>query len=120
MVITAPEDLSGNSGPPVPIRNFATFYVTGWNTQGSASGCSGYGAVSPSAAGDALAVNQCTDGTKEPAGGCQTNGNPKNRNGGDPGEVWGYWMTYVDPNGIPTQTICNVSAFGTCVPALTR
>jgi len=118
MVITAPEDLSGNSGPPVPIRNFATFYVTGWNTQGSASGCSSYDPVSPSAAGDALVVNQCTDGTKEPVGGCKTNG--KNSNGGDQGEVWGYWMTYTDPNGIPTQTICQVQVFGTCVPALTR
>jgi len=119
MVITAPEDLSGNSGPPVPIRNFATFYVTGWNTQGSATGCGGnYGPVSPSAAPDALVKNQCTDGSLEPASGCKTSG--KNPNGGDQGEVWGYWMTYTDPNGIPTQTICNVQAFGTCTPALTR
>ncbi|HEY3463129.1 MAG TPA: pilus assembly protein TadG-related protein [Gaiellaceae bacterium] len=117
MVITAPEDLSGNNGPPVPIRNFATFYVTGWNTQGSAAACSGYGPVSPSAAGDALVINQCTDGTA-PAGGCKTNG--KGSNGGEPGEVWGYWMTYTDPNGIPTGTLCNPLAFGTCTPALTR
>lgn len=121
MVITAPEDLSGNNGPPVPIRNFATFYVTGWNLQGSASGCATYGALSPGAlqAGDALAINQCTDGTTPP-GGCTINGNPKNRNGGDAGEIWGYWMTYVDPSGIPSQTSCNTKAFGTCVPALTR
>ena len=121
MVITAPEDLSGNNGPPVPIRNFATFYVTGWNLKGSASPCATYGALAPGAAkaGDALTYNQCTDGTA-PAGGCTTNGNPNNQNGGQPGEVWGYWMTYVDPSGIPSQNVCNPNAFGTCVPALTR
>lgn len=117
MVITAPEDLSGNNGPPVPIRNFATFYVVGWNTQGSAPSCASYGAVAPTAGPNAWRLNQCTDGTA-PNSGCKTNG--KNQTGGDPGEVWGYWMTYTDPNGIPTGNPCNVAALGTCTPVLTR
>jgi hypothetical protein len=117
MVITAPEDLSGNNGPPVPIRNFATFYVTGWNTQGSAPSCDSYGAVAPTAGPNAWVRNQCTDGTA-PQNGCKTNGN--NQNGGDPGEVWGYWMTYTDPSGIPTGSPCNPAALGTCTPVLTR
>jgi hypothetical protein len=120
MVITAPEDLSGNNGPPVPIRNFATFYVTGWNTQGSAPSCASYGAVSPTAAGDAWHYNQCTDANDAPAPPQTCKNNGKNATGGDPGEVWGYWMTYVDPNGIPTQTLCNPAGLGTCTPALTR
>jgi hypothetical protein len=117
MVITAPEDLSGNSGPPIPIRNFAVFYVVGWNLQGGVPSCDGYGAVAPSAAPDAEHYNQCTDGTAPPSG-CKTNG--QNQNGGAQGEIWGYWIKYTDPGGIPSGTICKASVFGNCTPALTR
>jgi hypothetical protein len=119
MVITAPEDLSKNNGPPVPIRNFAVFYIVGWSLSGGAPGCKDYGPKAPGAAMDAYVYNQCTDGTA-PVGGCTTTGPPKNRNGGEAGEIWGYWIKYTDPGGIPSQTVCDVQAFGNCVPALTR
>jgi hypothetical protein len=117
MVITAPEDLSGNNGPPVPIRNFATLYVVGWNTKGSAPSCASYNPIAPTAGPNAWGINQCTNGAA-PQSGCKTNGN--SQTGGDPGEVWGYWMTYLDPNGIPTGSPCNPAALGTCTPVLTR
>jgi hypothetical protein len=96
-VITAPADLSGNN-VLVPIRNFATFYVTGWDPQVNPK-CN---TLPPGGVGnEALCSGSCKKSTL--------------------GAIWGHWILYTDPNGIPDPTkFCAPSAFGVCVPVLSR
>jgi hypothetical protein len=97
-IITAPADLSGQNGPvTIPIRNFATFYVTGWDTH-----------VNP----------KCNNVV--PAG--QPGNDPFPGPGGnaDNGAIWGHWMNNVDPDGGGTGTLCDFNSFGDCVAVLSR
>jgi hypothetical protein len=113
LVITAPSDLAkNNSGQIIPIENFAVFYITGWSTQGSANPCGSYAAAPPGASMDAENVNNCPDGTIPNGGG--------NCSGVSKGMIWGFWIKYTDVGAISSGSPCNVSAFGNCVPTLTR
>jgi hypothetical protein len=100
-VITAPADLSSNS-LTVPIRNFATFYITGWDTGGGS--------------------RQCTNAAKVVPNGEFPN-DPFPGSGKDKqlGAIWGHWIQYTDPNAIGNGTPgCPPSFFGVCVPVLSR
>jgi hypothetical protein len=104
MIVTAPADLSGLTGPvEAPIRNFATFYVTGW---------------------DSNANPKCT--TLDPTGTGTLNdafpGSTKKHTNADNGAIWGYWITYTDPNGVGNGQICDPTqiSLGNCVAVLTR
>jgi hypothetical protein len=91
MVITSPQDLNKN-GVPTAIHNFATFYVTGWDTSGS--------------------IPNCTPaGTNEPYPGSSK---------ASKGAIWGHWIKYVDPNAQGTGKFCDPAIFGNCVAVLTR
>jgi hypothetical protein len=99
LVITAPADLSQND-LRVPIRNFGTFYVTGWYTGGGANSCN------PSKLYGGTFGNEAFPGT----------GKDKPN-----GAIWGHWIQYTDPNAIPSETLgCPPSFFGLCVPVLSR
>jgi Putative Flp pilus-assembly TadE/G-like len=112
MVITTPYDLTkNNSGQIIPIQDFATFYITGWTTQGNNPSCGSYAAPPDGVASDAELHNNCPDGTVPPNGNCS---------GVSKGMVWGYWMKYTDVGGIPSGEACKLDTFGNCVPALTR
>ena len=94
MIITSTADFASGSGSPqawLPIRRFATFYVTGWDNN-----------IKPQCAGN------------EPYPG-------KNKNNSDNGAVWGHWINYEDTAGTPNGQPCVFSNSPTnCVPALTR
>jgi Flp pilus assembly protein TadG len=96
MIITADVDLAAGVGSPqywIPIRRFATFYVTGWDQN-----------IHPS----------CTN-VNEPY---PIKGKRNSQNGA----LWGHWINYVDTAGTPNGQLCVVSAGSptNCVPALTR
>ena len=98
-VITQPADLSANS-LTVPIRNFATFYVTGWDTGGSIPSCNG------------LPASQSNEALCSGGGVCKKS---------MLGAIWGHWIEYTDPNLIGSGTPgCPPSQFGVCVPVLSR
>jgi hypothetical protein len=96
MIITAPADLSNQTGnTTVPVRGFAVFYVTGWKDNGPNG-------------------KSCTNGTAEPfpgPAGAELNG-----------ELWGHWVSVVIPSGEGTGTgqPCQTTQFGNCIPVLTR
>jgi putative Flp pilus-assembly TadE/G-like protein len=94
MVITSVADFASAAGSPqawVPIRKFATFYVTGWDQN-----------IKP----------QCGDNEPFPFKGKQNSDN---------GAVWGHWIDYEDTSGTPNGQSCVPSNSPTnCVPALTR
>ena len=100
MIITSTADFAAGAGSPqswLPIRKFATFYVTGWDN-----------GVKP----------QCpstpTFQGNEPYPG-------KNKNNSDNGAVWGHWINYEDTAGTPNGQLCVIGVSPTnCVPALTR
>jgi putative Flp pilus-assembly TadE/G-like protein len=97
-IITSPADLSGQTGPvTVPIRNFATFYVTGWDTQANPK-C-------------ATVANGGTGNDPYPGGG---GGNADN------GAIWGHWLTNTDPDGGGSGVLCDFKSFGDCVAVLSR
>jgi hypothetical protein len=102
-VITSPTDLSGQTGPvTVPIRNFATFYVTGWDTQ-----------VNP----------KCNTLSTADANAGATLNDPYPGGGGgnaDNGAIWGHWMNNTDPNGGGSGVLCDFTSFGDCTPVLSR
>jgi hypothetical protein len=108
MIITAPADLSSQN-TVVPIRNFATFYVTGWDSAGGgAPKCNlpqpGNPATMPPPAGGY--GNEPFPGT----------GKKNNQNGA----IWGHWIVYTDPNAGGNGTFCNPATFGVCTPVLSR
>jgi Flp pilus assembly protein TadG len=95
MIITSPADFAAAGNAPqfwLPIRKFATFYVTGWDPQ-----------VKPS----------CTNVNEAyPVKGKQNSSN---------GAVWGHWINYEDTAGTPSGQLCVIGVSPTnCVPALTR
>jgi Flp pilus assembly protein TadG len=94
MIITSGVDFSAASGPQgwVPVRRFATFYVTGWDSR-----------VSPNCAGN----------DPFPARG---------KNNSQNEAIWGHWMIYSDTAGTSNGQQCPVSSVQpvNCVPALTR
>src|SRR5207249_10388488 len=94
MIITSGVDFSVASGPQgwVPVRRFATFYVTGWDSR-----------VSPN----------CGDNDPFPARGKRNNQNEA---------IWGHWINYSDTAGISNGQTCPVNSVQpvNCVPALTR
>lgn len=94
MIITSTADFASGSGSPqawVPIRKFATFYVTGWDQN-----------IKP----------QCGDNEAFPVKGKQNSDN---------GAVWGHWINYEDTAGTPNNQLCVIGVSPVnCVPALTR
>jgi Putative Flp pilus-assembly TadE/G-like len=95
MIITSPADFASNAGSPqgwLPIRKFATFYVTGWDKN-----------IKP----------QCTGNEAYPA---------KGKLNSDNGAVWGHWINYEDTAGTPNGQFCVIDPASptNCVPALTR
>jgi hypothetical protein len=100
LVITQPGDLSQNS-LTVPIRNFATFYVTGWDATGSTPKCTNLPAPPDNVGNEALCSGSCKKSTL--------------------GAIWGHWIRYTDPNAQSNgQPGCPPSFFGVCVPVLSR
>jgi Flp pilus assembly protein TadG len=94
MIVTSTADFASGVGSPqawLPIRKFATFYITGWDNN-----------IKPQCAG-----NEAYPG--------------KNKNNSDNGAVWGHWINYEDTSGTPNGQLCAAGATPTnCVPALTR
>jgi Flp pilus assembly protein TadG len=99
MVITSPADFaSANNAPQfwLPIRKFATFYVTGWDQN-----------IKPSCNGAGPTANEPYPN--------------KGKQNSDNGAVWGHWINYEDTAGTPNNQLCVVGVSPTnCVPALTR
>jgi putative Flp pilus-assembly TadE/G-like protein len=96
MIITSPADLAAAGNSPqfwLPIRKFATFYITGWDKN-----------ISP----------QCPDNEAFPG-----KGKLKNEQNA---AVWGHWMNYLDTSGTPNGQTCDLNSVSAtnCVPALTR
>jgi Flp pilus assembly protein TadG len=94
LIVTAPADLSGQTGPTlIPIRTFATFYVTGWDTTGNAATCN---------KNDPFPIK----------------GKKNNQNGA----IWGYYIKNFIPSGSGSGTgaFCDFNAFGNCISVLTR
>jgi hypothetical protein len=89
-VVTAPADLTKNT--LVPVKTFATFYVTGWDTTGS--------------------VPNCNPNTNE-----KFPGTGKAQQGG---AIWGHWITYTDPTVSGNGTFCDPTQFGVCASVLSR
>jgi hypothetical protein len=99
VVLTAPLDLAAADGSPqywIPIRRFATFYVTGWD-RSLAPDC-----------GTGGAPNNDTF----PGKGKQSQN----------GAIWGHWISDVDIGGSPNGNPCDTSSIEpvNCVPALVR
>lgn len=108
LIITAPADLASQN-TVVPIRNFATFYVTGWDTTG----------------GGAPKCNLPQPGNPPtlppPAGGYGNEAYPgSGKKNGSNGAIWGHWIIYTDPNAGGQGTFCNTNALGVCAPVLSR
>jgi hypothetical protein len=107
LIITAPADLS-QQNVIVPIRNFATFYVTGWDTTGNSPKCN-------------LPQPGNPPTLPPPNGGYGNEPYPgtgkKNQQNG---AIWGHWIIYTDPNAGGQGTFCNTSAIGICTPVLSR
>src|SRR5262249_43581418 len=99
MIITSDVDLATGVGQPqawLPIRKFATFYVTGWDTN-----------IHPSCTGGGASKNEAFP----------TKGKKNSQNGA----VWGHWINYEDTAGTPNGQLCVPSVTPiNCVPALTR
>jgi len=94
-IITSFADLAVDPNAPqlwVPIRRFATFYITGWDSQ-----------VKP----------QCGDNENFPG---------RNKNNSDNAAIWGHWINYVDVGGAGTGDPCPDPAqpLQNCVAVLTR
>jgi Flp pilus assembly protein TadG len=83
---------SGNGSDTVPVSDFATFYVTGWTSQGS-------GFANP----------------------CQGNGDDPVP-GNDAGYIVGHFIKYIDVlnDGGGGSQLCDLSSFGMCVAILTQ
>jgi hypothetical protein len=102
MIITSDVDLATGVGQPqawIPIRKFATFYVTGWDSN-----------INPSCTSPSLGTHQNEA--------FPTKGKRNSQNGA----VWGHWINYEDTAGTPNGQLCSVGGVvpTNCVPALTR
>jgi hypothetical protein len=99
MIITSPADFAAAGNAPqfwLPIRKFATFYVTGWDKN-----------INPSCTGNGPSQNESFP--------------LKGKQNSDNGAVWGHWINYEDTAGTPNGQLCVVGVSPTnCVPALTR
>jgi hypothetical protein len=96
MIITSPADLS-KGAQVVPIRTFATFYITGWFSK------QGNGGIDP-----------C------PSSGVQRNETFPGPGTSQQGMVWGHWMSETDPNASGNGQPCDFAAFGNCAAVLNR
>jgi Flp pilus assembly protein TadG len=100
-IITSAVDLASVAGSPqgwVPIRRFATFYITGWDS-----------AVAP----------QC------PSQGQYVGNEPfpiKGKQNSQNAAVWGHWINYSDSAGTGNNQPCDLTSLQpiNCVPVLTR
>ena len=83
---------SGSGSDTVPVSDFATFYVTGWTSQGS-------GFANP----------------------CQGNGDDPVP-GNDAGYIVGHFIKYIQTlnDGSGGTQLCDLSSFGLCVATLTE
>jgi hypothetical protein len=95
MIVTSAADFGSVVGSPqgwVPVRRFATFYITGWDSS-----------IKP----------QCGDNESFP-----TRGKRNSQNAA----VWGHWINYLDTAGTPNGQGCPLASVQpiNCVPALTR
>ena len=101
MIITSDVDLATGAGQPqawLPIRKFATFYVTGWDSN-----------INPSCTSPSLGPSQNEA--------FPTKGKKNSQNGA----VWGHWINYEDTAGTPNGQPCVAGTTPiNCVPALTR
>jgi hypothetical protein len=102
VVLTAPLDLAAADGSPqfwIPIRRFATFYVTGWD-QSLFPKCG--------KRGPAFGENDDFPGT----------GKLNSQNGA----IWGHWISDEDVGGVPDGNPCDITSIEpvNCVPALVR
>jgi hypothetical protein len=87
--LTPYNTFTGSGNEVLPVLNFASFYVTGWTSQGK-------GFANP----------------------CQGNGDDPVPNN-DPGTIVGHFIQYVSSvNATPGSELCNPEAFGSCVPVL--
>jgi hypothetical protein len=94
-------DLSGATGnTDLPIRTFASFYVTGWTYNGNPITCP----TNP--------INGVNYSNEPPPSNLPTNGQTK--------AVWGHWITYTEPGAGGSGQPCNFLAFGDCAAVLTR
>ena len=97
MIITSASDFGASGGPQgwLPIRRFATFYITGWDTRVNPP-CTGVGFNDPF-----------------PVKGKRNQQNEA---------LWGHWMNYTDTAGTSNGQNCPVNSIQpiNCVPALTR
>jgi Flp pilus assembly protein TadG len=101
MIITSAADFASAAGSPqawIPIRRFATFYITGWDS-----------GIQP----------QC------PTNGQFVGNDPfpvKGKQNSDNGAVWGHWTNWVDVLGTGNNQTCptNSPQPVNCVPVLTR
>jgi hypothetical protein len=89
-IITAPADLTKNA--LIPIKTFATFYITGWDTSGS--------------------IPNCNPNTNEAF--------PGKGKSSQNGAIWGHWIEYTDPTVTGNGTFCDPTQFGVCASVLTR
>jgi hypothetical protein len=107
LIITSPADLSHNNVEP--IRNFAVFYVTGWDTQGGQNpNCN-------------LPQPGKPPSLPPPAGGYGNEAFPgTGKKNSQNGAIWGHWIYYTDPGAGGNGTFCKPSAFGVCAPVLSR
>jgi hypothetical protein len=87
-------DFNGATGnTDMQIRTFASFYVTGWQFNGSGNvTCSGAGA------------------NEQPPVTLKSSDNA----------IWGHWITYTEPGAGGNGKPCNFQAFGDCAVVLTR
>jgi hypothetical protein len=97
MIITSAADLAAGAGSPqswIPVRRFATFYITGWDSN-----------IKP----------QCGDNENYPT-------SPGSKKNSQNAAVWGHWINYVDSAGTGNNQPCDVNSVQpiNCVPVLTR
>jgi hypothetical protein len=101
MIITSAADFASAAGSPqawIPIRRFATFYITGWDS-----------GIQP----------QC------PTNGQFVGNDPfplKGKQNSDNGAIWGHWTSWVDVLGTGDNQNCPINnpTPVNCVPVLTR
>ncbi|HXH96010.1 MAG TPA: pilus assembly protein TadG-related protein [Gaiellaceae bacterium] len=92
-------DIAGATGNhDLPIRTFASFYVTGWKIHGNGNtvDCGTY---------------PTDPGANEPA--------PQNLPANSDA-IWGHWITYTEPGAGGNGKPCVFNAFGDCAAVLTR
>jgi len=104
MIVTSAADFGSVFGSPqgwVPVRRFATFYITGWDS-----------AIKP----QCPSQGQFVGNEPFPGGGAGSKKNSQNA------AVWGHWINYVDSAGTGNNQPCPLNSVQpiNCVPVLTR